>query len=123
MTDHARRALTEEERARMLEARYSGGLCAGCGRALADDELVWRAPFALPGAYGSISHQWGPAGRECAAPEVLRETEGREPVPCTGRGRGVYYRSGDALRRVPTCSKRCAGRYQTARARARRRGE
>lgn len=41
MTDDAQRPLTEEERARIQEARRSGGLCARCGRTLGADEPVW----------------------------------------------------------------------------------
>ena len=117
MSDDARRALTEEERARLFAARARGGLCAGCGRALADDEPVWWVRLALRGMYGWISYHRGPVGRECAPPEALRATDGRAPARCVGCGRGVYYRVEHALRHVPACSKRCAGRYQNARAR------
>jgi len=107
----------ERRRALLHAARRDGGLCAGCGRALADGEPVWWARLALRGAYGWISHRWGPAGRECAPPETLRATDGREPARCVGCGRGVYYESAPPPRRAPTCSKRCAGRYRMARAR------
>ena len=107
----------ERRRALIHVARRDGGLCAGCGRALADDEPVWWARFALCGAYGWVSHRWAPVGRECARPEALRATADQEPARCAGCGRRVYYQALHALRRVPACSKRCAGRYQMARAR------
>ena len=79
MDRDARRVLTEEARTRLFAARHAGGLCAGCGRALAADEPVWWARFALRGAYGWISYQSGPVGRECASPAFLQETAGQEP--------------------------------------------
>jgi hypothetical protein len=116
---HPMSDLDDDERRRALihVARRDGRLCAGCGRALADDEPVWWARFALWGAYGWVSHRWAPVGRECARPEALRATADQEPARCAGCGRRVYYQALHALRRVPACSKRCAGRYQMARAR------
>ena len=54
MSDAERRPLTEEERARLHEARYRGGLCAACGRALAESEAVRIERFAVPGLYGEV---------------------------------------------------------------------
>ena len=124
MSDDARRSTDtvadvgddeERRRALILAARWDGGLCAGCGRALGPDEPVWWAPFALSGAYGRVSRRWGPVGKECAPPDLVLETEGKEPERCAGCGRGVYYRAARPLRRAPVCSRRCADRYQRAR--------
>ena len=124
MSDDARRSTDtvadvgddeERRRALILAARRDGGLCAGCGRALGPDEPVWWAPFALSGAYGRVSRRWGPVGKECAPPDLVLETEGKEPERCAGCGRGVYYQPVDRRPRRATCSKRCAGRSQVAR--------
>ncbi len=114
MTD-ARRALTEEERARIQAAKYRGGLCAGCGRALEPGEPVWIVRF---DAYGDGRAYWhAPVGRECVAPDVLRPTEGATPAACAGCGRPISYApTGRRRRRAALCSKRCASRHQQARA-------
>ena len=106
----------ERRRARLHAARSRGGTCAGCGRALAAGEPVWWARFALRGAYGSVSHQGAPVGREWAPGEFLRETGAAGPEPCLGCGRGVHYGSASRPRGLVFCSTRCAGRYQTTRA-------
>ena len=114
MTDDARRVLTEEERARIQEARRNGGTCAGCGRVLGPDETAWVVRFDV---YGDGRAYWhAPVGEECVAPAVLGVTEGTTPEPCAGCGRGViYYPSGYRPRSVALCSKRCSSRSHLAR--------
>ena len=120
MTDDARQVLAEEERARIQVATRRGGLCAGCGRTLADDEPVWWATFVLSGVYGRRVRRWVPVGRECAPPEVLRATEGREPEPCIGCGRAIHYGATTRRGQLAACSRRCRNRQHSARARERR---
>ena len=119
MTDDARRALTNEARDRVQEARRRGGMCGLCGRALAADEPVWieRLPV-----YGAGSPRWwAPLGGECASPAFRAEVAGTAPAPCVSCGRGVYYRSAHPRRRLAFCSRRCEDRHHNARAyRARR---
>ncbi len=117
MRDQAQRPLTEDERARIHAARSAGGLCAGCGRALAAGEPVWIELVVVNPA-GAI--RWlAPLGRECASPVFLRETEGRGAVPCAACDRGVYSRSADPRRVATVCSRRCAARWQKARRKGR----
>jgi hypothetical protein len=115
VSDDDRRPLSEEERARLHEARYRGGLCAACGRALAEGEAVWFERFAAPGVYGQVWPWWAPVGEECAAPETLRAAQGVEPERCLGCGRGMY-RSPSGRAGLPFCSRRCSRRYHQARA-------
>ena len=115
----ARAGLVAEDerlRARLHAARMSGGLCAGCGRVLGPDEPVWWAPFALIGAYGRPSRRWGPVGKECAPPDLVREMEAEGPEACLGCGRGIYYGSTSHPRDRVFCSRRC--RYRHGRSRA-----
>ena len=79
-----RRPTTEEERARIHEARYRGGLCGTCGRALAEGEAIWIEQFRVTGLYGRPSHWWVPVGEECAAPDAIRAAQGAEPERCLG---------------------------------------
>ena len=123
MTDDARRpnearidADDDRHRALLYAARRDGGICAGCGRALADAEPVWWAPFMVRGPYGRLSRRWGPVGRECAPPELLLETEAAGPKPCLACGRGVHYGSTAYPRDFVLCSGRCRNRYEGARA-------
>ncbi len=117
MTDDARRALTEEERARLQAARHLGGACGRCGRALAADEPVWIEPVPVDPA-GAI--RWlAPLGGECASRAFLRETAGKAPEPCAACGRGVYWGSAGRRRLAATCSRRCAARWWKARRRER----
>ncbi len=115
MTDDPRRVLTEEERARIQEAKRSGRLCALCGRGIDEGETVWLEWIAIHGEYGGVSRWRAPVGAECASPAFRTATEGEQPERCAGCGRGVYYRTADPRRRRATCSKRCADRYQVAR--------
>ena len=115
----ARTGLVAEDerlRARLHAARTSGGLCAGCGRALGPDEPVWWAPFALIGAYGRPSRRWGPVGRECAPPDLVCATEAEGPEACLGCGRGICYGAASRPRDRALCSGRCRDRYERTRA-------
>ena len=117
MSEDARRALTEEERARAQAAKTRGGLCGRCGRALAEGETVWieRVPVGRP--YGRRPAVWWvPVGGECASPAFRAEVEGREPAPCVGCGRGLFYRRADSRRRAAVCSRRCGQRAARTRA-------
>ena len=104
----------EQHRARVLAARRTGTLCAGCGRALAADEPVWLERLPVGGTY-----RRAPVGAECASPAFLRATDGLSPLPCAHCGRGVYYRDGawSSIRRRALCSRVCDSRYHTARRR------
>ena len=130
MSDDARRSNdtvadvgddAERRRALIHAARARGDTCAGCGRALAAGEPVWWAAFAVRGLYGRRTRRRAPVGRECAPPELVRATEGREPEPCLGCGRAIRYGVTSSRRRLAICSKRCAGRYRRARAKEERR--
>ena len=116
MSDGVRRVLTEEERARVHAAKARGETCAGCGRALAPDEPVWWESFAAADR-GARARLWAPVGRECASPELLRETMGTEPGWCRACGRGVYSRAISRGRDPVLCSRLCRQRYAAARAR------
>ena len=105
MSDDAPRPLTEEERARIFEARYDGGLCGRCGRRLVVGETVWKERVDVDATGGNL--RWVPVGAECASPAFRAETEGKEPEGCVGCGRGVYDRTPHALRRRVYCSYRC----------------
>ncbi len=106
MSDDGRRPLTEEERDRIHAARRDGGMCAACGRALVEGETIW---FERVDVNADGSAYWRvPVGAECLATETLRATCRTEPERCVGCGRGVVHHSGHPLRRVVSCSKRCA---------------
>jgi hypothetical protein len=114
--------LTEEERARINAARRAGGVCAGCGRALAPDEPVWLEKAKIGrSSQGKALWWWVPVGRECATPATLLATEQVVPESCVGCGRGVYQLSGHGLRRATACSKRCTSRASAVRAKERTR--
>ena len=114
MGDDSPRPLTEEERVLARTARIDGGVCGWCGKLLAASGAVWVERV---DAYATgRTSRWVPVGAECASPAFRAETEGEEPERCAGCGRGVYDRSVDARRRRASCSERCAGRHQRARA-------
>ena len=118
MSDERRvRADDEDERrrARIHAARHDGGLCAGCGRALAADEPVWWESFTAADR-GARARLWAPVGRECASPELLRATAGKEPAWCRACGRGVYRRAASRAQDRVLCSRLCRQRYAAARA-------
>jgi len=108
MSDDARRALTEEERARIHAARRDGGICGLCRRAFVDGEAIWMERLAVHGQRGRMTHWRVPVGAECVAPETVRATCKAEPEHCAGCGRGVYYQAADRRRRSAYCSRRCA---------------
>ena len=123
MSDDVRRLTTDAERERFAVARQRGGLCAACGRVLADDEPVYigqivleRKPLATPGAWRPqrSAYRDAPLGRECASPAFVARTAGREPEPCEHCGRPVYYEIERAGRRRTVCSRRCHSRANKA---------
>ena len=116
MSDDARRPLTEEERARIQAARLGGGVCAACGRALAEGETVWITSLAVHGEYRGTTHWRVPVGRECAGPDAPREAGGRELERCPDCGRGVV-RPPSGRAGLPFCSRACGRRYRYARMR------
>ena len=119
MSDDARRALSEEDRARIRTARRDGGLCGLCGRALAEGEPVWMERVEV-GTYhsGRGAIYWrAPVCAACASPAFRAKTEGTGPERCAGCGRGLYYAGSGGRRRLALCSTRCSSRYQGARAR------
>jgi len=110
------RITTDEQRHWLSIARARGGLCAGCGRALAPGEPVYierleveRKPLAAPGAH------WGqravyrdvPLGVECASARNVAEAQARPPEACVGCGRPVHYAVLRESRQWVSCSKRC----------------
>ena len=101
--------LRDEQRQWFHAARKSGGLCAGCGRALVAGDTVWYETFATGGRRPAVS--WAAVGRECVSPELLSQTEGQEPERRVGCGRGVHYPSGNTMpgnpRTQAVCSRRC----------------
>ena len=109
-------ARTDEQIERMHDARARGGRCAWCGRALDDGETVYLERFLTgerrirqQGTGAPRSAAQAPVGAECASPELLAETAGRESEPCAGCGRGVYYGAvRGSRRRRALCSRRCA---------------
>ena len=120
MTDDARRPLSEDERARIHAARRDGGMCTACGRPRAEGEAVWMDRVVVRGEYGDVAHWRVPVGAECVSPEFRRETEGKEPEPCVGCGRGVYYQAAPGRQRRALCSRVC-GRAGTTPPSSRRR--
>ena len=94
---------------RILDAKLYGGTCAACGRELDAGEPVWHQCLELPTRWGTSSEETyrrALGGRECAAPELLRESEGREPVACLGCGRPMYF-APTTRRPASLCSRRC----------------
>ncbi len=109
MRDERRRPTEEERDATIFAAQKEGGICAACGRVVAADEPVWRERLASRrgwSAYFRPAYRRGLVGRECAAPETLEASEGREPVACEGCGRGMHYPVARS-RRATVCSPRC----------------
>jgi hypothetical protein len=115
MSDEARRVMTEEEHDRFHLARKRGGMCAACGRVLADGEPVYVEPFAFWPGGGHVTRAYGPVGVECASMELRYDAERREPERCAGCGRPMHYREADVRRRRAICSRRCAARADRAR--------
>jgi len=100
---------SDEAWERILDAKLYGGMCAACGRALDAGEPVWHQRLDMRLRWGASfeeTYRRAFVGRECAAPELLRETEGREPVACRGCGRPMYV-AAQSLRRPALCSRRC----------------
>jgi hypothetical protein len=102
-------------------ARVGGGLCAACGRDLAEGEPVWLERIPVPGNPKALLRVT--VGRECASPAFLARTEGQEPEPCAGCGRGVHYGKSNIKRSRALCSTRCVTRVRAADGRSRRETE
>jgi hypothetical protein len=119
VSDDPRRVTTVEERDRFNAAKEHGGLCAVCGKTLADDETVYIEQMAIDlNAFAPSGAQWSrkavyrdaPLGVECASPGFLARTKGREPERCEHCGRSVYYAKERAGRQRAVCSRRCSHR-------------
>jgi hypothetical protein len=103
------RQAAEDRRRRVTlahEARRDGRSCAGCGRALDDDETRWLL--------SSWDRPQAPFGRECIPSGLLARAEGREgydsrPIErCAGCGCPVCYtRRSWRRRRWALCSTCC----------------
>jgi hypothetical protein len=126
VSDDPRRLTTEEQRERLHRGRRAGGMCGVCGRTLGDVEPVYWERFVIDldwsaerdlGRY--VTTLEAPVGVECASPDFLKETEGREPGRCADCGRGVFYRVPRSIRRRVACSWLCRDRAGAA---ERRRG-
>jgi len=121
VSDDPRRLTTFERRDRLETARRLGGLCGTCGRALAEDEPVYVEQVEIgmrrrvgPYTYPFTVTMLAPLGAECASPDFLKEMEGRQPDPCAGCGRPVYYRTVRPNRHRTLCSRRCIHRANVA---------
>jgi len=109
MNDALRRLGTEEQVERFYRARRQGGMCAACGRALADDEAVYIERFT--DARGRWTNRAiGPMGAECASTQLRQDTTNREPERCAGCLRPMYYGVESTLRRRALCSQACRHR-------------
>ncbi len=109
MRDERRVVSNDEREAAIFEAKREGGICAACGRALSDDEPVWRQRLASRAGWGPHfrpAHRWALVGRECATPEILEADAGQDPVACLGCGRAMHYLPAHG-RRATVCSHRC----------------
>jgi hypothetical protein len=119
MSDDPRRLTTEEQRERLFAARYRGGMCAVCGRALDPGEPVYWERFTV-GRIGGITHRpQAPVASEWASPWLRQQKEGEEPEHCVGCGRPVHYARPSVHRTEAVCSGRCRGRASFARRSAR----
>jgi hypothetical protein len=115
VSDEGLRVTTEEGRDRLHTARRSGGLCSACGRTLGAAEPIYWERFvvdidrfaeAAAGRYRSTPE--APVGVECLSLDFRSQIAGREPEPCAGCGRPVYYRVTHRAHRRALCSRRCA---------------
>jgi hypothetical protein len=122
MSDDTAERLGAELRYRTFRAaRTHGGLCANCGRVLAEDEAVWLERRQVSGRPRDALRV--PVAIECVSPEFLARTEGQAPEPCVGCGRGVYYGKTNSRRHQALCSSRCVARMAAARRHAVKMGE
>jgi hypothetical protein len=119
MSDDPRRLTTDEQRERAQIARRRGGLCAWCGRTLAEDEAVyvervkvnWKPYTGASTRRSRGTVHWDlPVGAECASPGFLRRVAAREPERCAACGRPMHYAVIRATRRRATCSGLCSVR-------------
>jgi hypothetical protein len=122
VSDDTAAGLVAEMRAEAFDAaRAQGGLCAICGRTLADDESVWLERLRNPRDPRAMLR--APVGDECASSETLERSEGQDAEPCDGCGRGVHYGARRSNRRTALCSIRCRTRVVVARQRTRKTGK
>ena len=121
MTSDAPGLPTEEERACMHMAARTGGVCGGCGRALAADETIWRVSRVARVHRGGTSVSWVvPVAIECVPAEVRGENVEQEPERCGGCGRPVYQRPSEHGVQ-PFCCTRCRQVAKTVQISERRR--
>jgi hypothetical protein len=115
MSDQKYRLDTEEQRERFHAARRHGEVCAACGKAFEQGDVIYIERFGISPTGTRPASAWAPVGRECASPELLERTQNQEPEQCAGCGRGVYYDAtrGDRVRAL--CSLRCTKRADIAR--------
>ena len=109
----------EQHREMLQAARRNGGICAGCGRAIADGETVWFERLAVDSGHGGVTHWWMPVGAECVSAALRHETRDAEPEACVGCGRGVYYQTSAVRRQRALCSRRCRPQSTSATTRVR----
>ena len=114
MSDEARRLRTEGQAERFYLARRRGGLCAACGRELKDGEPVYVEQFDdFRGSW--VNRPMAPVGAECASDELRHAAASREPEPCAGCGRPMYYGVQNSWRKQALCSHSCryrAGKHR-----------
>jgi hypothetical protein len=120
MSGDVRRLATDEQRDRLFKARHRGGLCAGCGRALAESEPVYLERFVFRQVGPSRLTIQAPVCRDCASPDTLARMVGREPERCAGCGRAVFYPKVRGDRQRALCSRDCRNRAAAAARRAAR---
>jgi len=118
--DAPRRLATDEQRDRLFTARHRGGLCAACGRALAEAEPVFMERFVFRQVGPSTLRIQAPVCRACASPDTLDRMAGREPERCAGCGRAVFYPKVRGGRQRALCSRDCRNRAAAATRRAAR---
>ena len=123
MSDDRRRLTTDEERTRFATAKQRGGLCAACGRVLAEGEPVYIEPVAIDRKpLKADGAEWrkvttdrdAPLGEECASRTFVAAARGRPPQGCAGCGRPVYYAKLRAWRQRALCSHRCSNQVNRA---------
>ena len=124
MSDSPPRIETDEQLARLHDARKRGGVCAWCGRTLAVGEPIYveQVPVDVKPFTGKSLWKFrrtvgrdAPLGAECAAPELVRRMEGQEPEYCEACGRPIYRTMVRASRVRVACSKDCRNRLSRGR--------
>jgi hypothetical protein len=121
-----RQLTTDQQRQWFFSAKEHGGLCAACGRALDDGEVVYIEPVDVmpgPGAIWSRRKTSRAAhlGQECVSPEFLARASLLPIERCEGCARPVFHAVERAARMHTFCSKRCLNRVMTRSRQAERR--